>query len=426
MITCHDLGQHLGCYGVETVQTPNIDSLAARGVRFDNFYSTSAVCSPGRSSLHTGRYPQSNGMMGLIHAPWWWKFNDGERHTAEILGDCGYESVLIGYNHLSTNPIELGYDKLLASEIDPHSTVREAQGFIENAKSAEQPFFAKVGFSEVHRKFTNGSDSEKGVFIPGWLQPSQDMKDDFAAFQATIKFFDDRVGEILDTLAASDIVDDTLVVFTADHGIPYPGAKWTVRKAGIEVPFILYQPKTEFSGGKVFSEVMSNVDVLPTLLDYIQEEIPENIEGCSFMNFIDGIITEAPRKEAFAQYTPEMKRDNTSRSVITERYHLIRYFDAGRSLEYPVNVHPQLFANHERRCETRGPRPYVQLFDIENDPYELNDIGAVPENSVIVDDLSKRLLSWMENVNDPLLEGPVRTPYYDQAIADMNKSRRGK
>lgn len=419
MITCHDLGQHLGCYGVETVQTPHIDNLAGKGVRFDNFYSTSAVCSPGRGSLHTGRYPQSNGMLGLIHAPWWWRFNDGERHTAEILGDCGYESVLIGYNHLSTNPLELGYDKLLAKEIDPHNTVREAKKFIENANLLKQPFCAKIGFREVHRKFTNGSDSEKGVFIPGWLQPSEDMKADFAAFQATIKFFDERVGEILDTLAESDIADNTLVILTADHGIPYPGAKWTVRKAGIEVPFIVYQPKTKFSGGKVFSEVMSNVDVLPTLLDYIGEEVPTNIEGHSFMDLIDGNTTKPPRQEAFAQYTPEMKRDNTSRSVITDRYHLIRYFDAGRTVDYPVDVHPKTFAMHEQRCATKGPRPFVQLFDIENDPYELNDIGAVPENSAIVDDLSKRLLLWMEDVKDPLLEGPVRTPYYEQSMADL-------
>jgi arylsulfatase A-like enzyme len=70
MITCHDLGQHLGCYGVESVQTDNLDRLASKGIRFTNFYSTSAVCSPGRGSLHTGRYPQSNALMGLTNPPW--------------------------------------------------------------------------------------------------------------------------------------------------------------------------------------------------------------------------------------------------------------------------------------------------------------------------------------------------------------------
>ena len=83
MISCHDIGQHLGCYGVESVQTGNLDKLASRGVRFANFYSTSAVCSPGRGSLHTGRYPQSNGLLGLTHAPWWWKLNGTERRSVQ-------------------------------------------------------------------------------------------------------------------------------------------------------------------------------------------------------------------------------------------------------------------------------------------------------------------------------------------------------
>ena len=70
MITCHDIGQHLRCYGVQTVRAPNIDKLAEMGIVFRNAYSTSAVCSPGRGSLHAGRYPQSNGLLSLTHAPW--------------------------------------------------------------------------------------------------------------------------------------------------------------------------------------------------------------------------------------------------------------------------------------------------------------------------------------------------------------------
>ena len=420
MLTCHDIGQHLGCYGVDSVQTPNLDKLASQGVRFDNFYSTSAVCSPGRGSLHSGRYPQSNGLMGLTHDPWWWKINEDERHTAGLLSACGYETYLIGYNHIHDDARRLGYDNVLSQECDAARTVQEARSLIQEARSTERPFFANVGFTEVHRPFTHGQDATKGVFVPPWLKDSQDMLDDLSAFQATIKYFDERVGEILDALAASDIAQDTLVIMTSDHGVPYPGAKWTVRKAGTEVPFIAYQPGTIFSGGRAFLEVMSNVDVLPTLLDYLGEEIPDNMQGHSFMDFIAGAATRPPRREAFAQYTPEMKRDNTSRSVITDRYHLIRYFDAGRTVDYPTDVHPQTFANHEQRCRTRAvPRPFVQLFDIREDPYELNDIGATEENAGIVAELSKSLLAWMEEVKDPLLEGPLRTPYYDRAIADL-------
>lgn len=422
IITCHDIGQYLGCYGVETVQTPNLDELASKGVRFENFYSTSAVCSPGRGSLHTGRYPQSNGLMGLTHAPWWWKLNDGERHTAAILKNIGYATCLIGFNHIDHDTRRLGYEKVLSTERKAPETVQAAQNLILKAHDMKRPFFAKVGFTEVHRVFKQGADTTKGVFIPPWLKDTQEIRTDLAAFQATIKYFDERVGEILHALEVSDIADNTIVIMTSDHGIPYPGAKWTVRKAGIEVPFIVYQPGTAFSGGRVFSEVMSNVDVLPTLLDNLGEEIPANMQGYSFMDIIKGNTTEPPRKEAFAQYTPDMKRDNLSRSVITDRYHLIRYFDQGRTVDYPVDVHPQTFANHEQRCKTKGTRPFIQLFDIREDPYELNDIGSKTENAAIVADLSKHLFAWMKKVKDPLLEGPQSTPYYDKAISDFKNA----
>jgi len=422
MITCHDIGHHLGCYGVNSVQTDNLDRLASRGVRFANFYSTSAVCSPGRGSLHTGRYPQSNGLMGLTHAPWWWKLNDTERHTAGILKDLGYATCLIGFNHVDGNTERLGYENVLSKSNKASETARAAVEMIETARSKKRPFFAKVGFTEVHRTFTHGADTTKGVFVPPWLKDTRDTRNDLAAFQATIKYFDDRVGEILDTLESSDVADNTMVIMTSDHGIPYPGAKWTVRKAGFEVPFIVYQPGTLFSGGKVFLELMSNVDVLPTILDFLGADIPQNIQGYSFMPFLEGKTSKPPRNEAFAQYTPEMKRDNLSRSVINDRYHLIRYFDQGRAVDYPVDVHPQVFANHEQRCRTRGTRPFSQLFDIRKDPYELNDIGSNKENKAIVSALSRRLLAWMKQVKDPLLEGPLRTPYYDKAMTDLRNA----
>ncbi|MEJ2614434.1 MAG: hypothetical protein P8Z35_05725, partial [Ignavibacteriaceae bacterium] len=194
----------------------------------------------------------------------------------------------------------------------------------------------------------------------------------------------------------------------------------TVRKAGIETPLIIYQPDTIFSGGKVVDAIISNVDVLPTIFEFTGIKIPGNIQGRSFMPFLTGKINTQPRTRAFSQYTPDMKRDNLSRSVINDKYHLIRYFDQGRAVEYPVDVNPQAFADHIKRCKTRwGARPFAQLYDLSKDPYELNDIGSKPEYASVVKEMSKSLLNWMEQVNDPLLKGPLRTPYYDKAIKDL-------
>jgi arylsulfatase A-like enzyme len=223
----------------------------------------------------------------------------------------------------------------------------------------------------------------------------------------------------MEALEKSDVYENTLLIMTSDHGIPYPGAKWTVRKAGIEVPLIMRQPGTVFAGGKEVPDLMSGVDLLPTLLDYAGVVRPENIQGFSFLDTVQGRRTEPVRKAVFSQYTPEMKRDNTSRSVITERYHLIRYFEAGRTVEYPAAVHPQTFAAHRERCKTGATRPFYQLFDLEQDPYELTDIGQDPENAEILAELSGMLLSWMKDVDDPLLKGPVRTPYYERTMQDL-------
>jgi hypothetical protein len=135
---------------------------------------------------------------------------------------------------------------------------------------------------------------------------------------------------------------------------------------------------------------------------------------------ISGRNTNPPRRYVFSQYTPEMKRDNLSRSVLSDGYHLIRYFDQGRTVDYPVDVDPIRFANHEQRCKTRAPRPFVQLYDLKHDPFELKDIGSEAESTETVVELSRALYAWMKAVEDPLLSGPLRTPYYEKAVADFD------
>jgi N-sulfoglucosamine sulfohydrolase len=431
MITAHDLGRHLGCYGVKEVQSPNIDRLAAQGVRFAHMFSTSGVCSPARGSLHTGRYPQSNGLMGLTHAPWWWRLNPGEKHAAAILRQAGYETYLCGLQHVFEDGQagEFGYRHVLTSQTDAENTVKLTAQFLAQRQAKEKPFFLKVGFVEVHRQ--GGSfehrryDSSTPVFVPKYLADTPVMREDLGRFQEEIRYFDTCVGRILEALQAGPCANNTLVVFTADHGIPYAGAKWSVRDAGIEVPLVMYLPGSCLSGGRVCEELISNVDVLPTLLDLIGAPKPSNLQGASFAPFLEGETKEKPRREIYAQFTPAMFRDNESRCIRTERYKLIRYFEAGRCMKFPIDVDPVRFAQHtERAAGTGQPRPFAQLFDIVADPHELNDIGGNPENAPIVKELSRKLRIWMETVGDPLLKGALQTPYYRQSMDDFEKAAR--
>ncbi len=428
MITCHDIGQHLGCYGIETVHTENLDRLAAKGCRFENFYATTPVCTPSRGSLHTGRYPQSNGLMGLAHEPWGWRFKPGEKHTAAILKDAGYETYLIGLQHLirDKDPGIFGYDHLVSKKHVPAENIEEAKKLFQKAGSSNKPFFAKVGFFEVHRKFENGKDQSKGVHIPHFLKDTPEIREDLARFQGSIRFFDKCVGEILDALEKSHAADNTLVIFTSDHGIPYIGAKWILYESGIRIPLIMYWPGTRLTGGKVYTQLASNVDVLPTILDLIGEPIPKNIQGVSFKDLLTGQETGQVRDAVYAQYVSHALRDTTSRCIRTERYKLTRYFEPGRNIVFPTDVNPQELAAHTARPQRKGKRPVAQLFDLQQDPHERNNLAQNAKYAEIAKDLSNRLWKWMEEVDDPVLKGPIVTPYYLEAMQDYERFKKEK
>ena len=422
MITCHDLGRHLGCYGVKTVDSKNIDTLAAQGIRFANYFSTTPTCSAARASTLTGRYPQSNGVLGLTHAPWWWKFNQGERHMAAILRDAGYRTVLVGLQHVTLDdPHTLGYQQVLSKKHRAEETVRAARGLLAGAKASHRPFFIKVGFFEVHR--VGGSfrhrqpDTSKGVYIPPYLKNTEEIRDDLARYQTDIRLLDGHVGAILAALQRSEVAGQTIVVFTSDHGIPYPGAKWSLRDSGLAVPLIIHGPGTKLQGGKVFPQLISNVDLLPTLLDVVGVKIPENVQGVSFKDLIYGKTDRPPRSYVFGQRISHALRDNTGRTVRTERYKLVRYFEKGRSVIYPTDAVPTRVSQHTERPRRNGTRPFVQLFDLEKDPDEFDDVAARPEYASVVKDLSRRLHAWMEQVDDPILKGPIATPYYLESIS---------
>jgi arylsulfatase A-like enzyme len=363
--------------------------------------------------------------MGLTHKPWGWSLNESERHVAAILRDVGYETTLIGLQHVTSgDPHKLGCNNVLSKDRKAGETVRAAREFLFKAGRGGRPFYLEVGFFEVHRPFTNGKDTEKGVFIPPYLKDTPEIREDLAKFQGSIRFFDKCVGEILDALKQSPAAEKTLVVFTSDHGIPYPRAKWCLYEPGIENPLIMFQPGTALQGGNVYHQLMSNVDFLPTLLDLLGVEIPANLQGFSFKEVLEGTATKPPRQEIFAQRTSHALRDNTSRAIRTERYKLIRYFEPGRVVEFPIDAVPQRVAEHTERPKRKpGQRPVVQLFDIKDDPHESNNLAAMPEYVEMVRDLSNRLWQWMEQLDDPILKGPLVTPYYKQAVQDYNRYR---
>ena len=403
LITAHDLGRHLGCYGIDEVESPNLDGLAADGVQCLNAVATSPVCSPARGSLLTGRYPQSNGLLGLTHSPWWWRIDAGERTLPERLAAAGYETHLAGLQHVAPEDDRLGFDYRHAGPRDAAGTAAAAETIFADA---DGPTYAQFGFFETHRPFDR--EPEREVHVPSYLEPTDEMRADLGRFQAEIAHLDERIGELLGGLEAAGVREDTIVVFAVDHGIPYPGAKWWCRDPGVGVALLMDLPGVP---ARTVEPVVSTVDVVPTILEAIGMPIPERVEGTSLHPYLRGDTNEAPRQAAFTQFT---SAGSEARGVVTEAYTCIRNFGAGRTIAYPTAADPTVRAGEN----TGEPRPYAQLYDRTKDPANLEDLGN--ERPALVRRLSEDVRRWMARVDDPLLRGGVRYPYHERALADLH------
>ena len=421
LITSHDTGRHLGCYGVETVQTPHLDALAAEGVRFTNYFTAVPVCSPSRGVMLTGRYPQSNGLMGLTHAPWDWSLNQGERHLSHILRDAGYHTALCGLQHEASDTETLGFIETHAQRgadgrrADALTVANATAEFLHERGQSQQPFYAQIGLFETHRPFDFGGvepDDSLGVHVPPYLEPTAATVADLAHLQGAVRRVDEAVGLILEALNESGLADNTIVVFTVDHGIEFPRAKWFCYEAGIGIAFIVRWPGGEITGGRTCDLLLSNVDFLPTLLALIDVPTPDNVEGRSFAAAFRNAEAAPTRDAIFGLF-----QSKEIRYVRTDRYKLIRNFQARRLLPVPIDAgNPPHLSTKFVKC------PVVQLFDLERDPLELNNLADDAAHAEIFAELDGKLWQWLEQMDDPILSGPTPTPYYHEAIAAYRQS----
>ncbi|MBN1671506.1 MAG: sulfatase [Kiritimatiellae bacterium] len=411
VFTSHDTGRHYGGYGVPSVHTPAIDRLAAAGVLCTNHFATCAMCSPSRCSVFTGLYPQNHGAMGLVHPPWGWSMRPDVRHLSHILRDAGYHTVLYGHQHEThgaTHPEQpFGFESW--NHWGGNKADRTADAFCEFLRSQpndKRPFYAQVGFYEAHHPFTYEKDREKGVHVPPFLAPTDKTKDELARFQGSIRKLDEAVGRILDTLRETGREEDTLVVFTVDHGIPWPRAKQYLYDPGIETALILRWPAGPIPSGTRCDWLLSNIDIVPTLLDLIGTPAPADLDGISFAPFFRDRDAQPRRKELFAEMEHEAHQ---TRCVRTERFKLIRNFGSKRNPIVPC----------ERGVKGKTPTPVEELYDLQADPNEFNDIAQDPAYAETKRGLNKRLWAFLERAHDPVLQGPMPHPYYEQAIADF-------
>jgi arylsulfatase A-like enzyme len=415
LVHCHDLGRYLACYGRD-VETPTIDGLASEGVRFENYHCTAPQCSPSRGSIMTGKHPHNNGMIGLNHHGW--DLDDGEKTLPMYLGGAGYETHLFGLQHEANAPERLGYHEAW-TESRRAPDVAEAVGsfLADRDPGAERPFFASVGFFEPHR--LGGPEDGWGYHAPQYDAPNPDdveplpylpdhpdIREELAGLYGMIRTVDDAVGSILANLDAAGLRDETTVVFTTDHGIAMPRAKGTCYESGVGTALVVDDP--DLPSGEVEDALLSNVDLLPTLLDHLGVELDRTIDGRSFLPLLTGGQYEE-RDSVFHELTFHDKYA-PMRAIRTEEYTYVRNFGDLPRVYMPSDIRHSISGQVLYREYYHQGRPDEELYYRPDDPHEQEDVAGDSDHAEALERLRSRVDDWMAETDDPMLEGDLEPP----------------
>lgn len=425
MFVPHDLGDHLGCYGHRTVRSPRLDGLAAEGVRFTSYFTATPECTSSRASMMTGVYPHQNGLMGL--ANFGWALHPNVPHLARRLREHGYDTRLFGVQHETDQPPEqLGYAHVHArKDRGAPAVCAELAEFLAREARQSGPWFACAGFTDVHRVWpaeTVFKPDEIGV--PGYLPDLPAIRADLARFHQAILTMDGAVGRALDALDAAGLAEDTIVIFTTDHGCGCPRAKATLYDPGIRIPLIARQ-RGRIEGGRTLDCLAGNVDFTPTVLDCCGLPAAEGIEGRSLLPMIEG-RDPGGREAVFGELLYDVSYD-PMHYARTRTHKYIRSF--GVTPEERAGADPAVLTNFAAgqwirvddfdvmsgatwmAMDVDAPPPAPEeLYDLAADPLEQRNLASEPGAARVLEAMRARLHGWMERTDSPLLHGHVPPP----------------
>lgn len=397
----HDTGRYIQPYG-HAIATPNLQRLAEDGILFRQAFAAAPTCSPSRAALLTGQWPHNSGMLGLAHRGF--SLNDYSQHLVHTLRAHGYQTALFGVQHIARDPATIGYDQVW---VESDAAAQVAPKAAEYIRTATGPFFMSIGFGEVHREFPDAGAGPHYSAPPRILPDTPETRRDMASFNLMAQELDRAIGIVRDAIAAAGIADETLLIYTTDHGIAFPGMKCTLTDHGIGISLIVRGPGG-FTGGRIIEGMVSHIDIFPTICDLLGIDAPPWLQGRSFMPLVRdeaAEINEAVYAEVtyHAAYEPQ-------RAIRTRRWKYIRRFDGRRQPVLP-NIDDSLskdvllrYGLAEREIAAE------ELYDLAFDPGERHNCAADPAHEIALEEMRARLAQWMHATNDPLLLGPAPLP----------------
>ncbi len=444
-IFADDMGYDMASVGTKGIETPNLDKMVAQGTLFTNGYAAQAVCSPSRGAVMTGTYPNWNGIDRLttnapitgfptpnnVPKPYTLPYPQLRADVPtmiEQLRDSGFYQVTTQKTHVQ--PIHrFPFDKGFNYHRDP----AEYNRLIDEVKTeaGAKPFFIMANISPPHRPFLqhlqqmkrmDGKGHPKGIDatkigVPPYLPDTPAMRDDLAEYYANVELLDDCVGGLMDGLKRNNLLDSTLIIFSSDHGFAYHRGKVSAYPAGLHVPIIVQGPGVE--KGLRTPTPASLVDVMPTMMEALKLPIGKQIQGSSWWPILSGNSETIPNRKTVLGLT---NQHYIGRMVSDGKYYYIRNFTqpkgtwakpamnndlyeekpwGNHSYQATINAKDKFPRDFEYLRElVEGDLPAEELYDIQKDPWALNNLIKKPELAGELKTLRAELNGWRARTND--------------------------
>jgi N-sulfoglucosamine sulfohydrolase len=392
-----------GCYGNASVRTPNIDALARGGLKMERAFLTTSQCSPSRTSLLTGEFAHTLRTEDL-HTP----LQEGKATVAAYLKQAGYFSGIIRKTHIGPHALKQ-FDYIHAS--NEEIQLPEFKDFLN--QSRDKPFFLWYAFGDPHRIYQEGAltpphDPQK-VEVPPYLSDDADTRKDLALYYDEIGRLDQNIGLAVEELKRRKLLDNTLIIFLSDNGKPFTRAKGSLYDEGIRTPLIFYWPQL-IKPGRVSNEMVSVIHLAPTLLDLAGIAKPAAMYGRSMKSLLEGGAFTGD-KYVFSERNWH-DCDEHIRGIRSDNFKLIK----NAYIEWPHGTaadlagspsHQQLLRLKKENKLTEAqalvfqvPRPVIELYNVVEDPYELNNLAYDVKYRPVIKELYQQLHNWMEATND--------------------------
>jgi arylsulfatase A-like enzyme len=396
-IVANDISNDLACYGNTLVHTPNLDGLAKRGVLYRNHIVVGAVCSPNRSAFITGMHAvsiNSHNQFPTVRSP----LPAGIKPVTEYLRQDGYYLANTKGPEME-GPYSSGYNF-------QHDAEKMYDGFSWEGRKPGQPFFAQVHLTNVHRPFFRDPSrpiNPDQVVLPPYYPDHKIARQDWVMYLETIQLLDKQIGEILAKLKKDGLEENTVVFFFGDHGRAHIRDKQFLYDGGVNAPLIVSWPGKIRQGVKD-DRLISNVDHAATLLQLAGVKQPDHMQGRDYLN--------AKSKPNSYVFSARDRCDGTLdriRMVRTKDFKLIRNFYPDRPYtqyssykrySYPMwtlmkVLKEQNKLNAAQSLFLADTRPEYELYDVKNDPHELNNLSGNSANNTKLNELKKVLNDWI-------------------------------